>query len=267
MPFGHNDSPDIQQRKTSQTPTDNETEIIMLMDSNSKFIEFRKLWTLAGTKIKRCGNINELTNIINEDIVYTNLKYILINVGVNDIDNQSGTDVFNRLKQTIHYIKNKFENVKIILSEITPRRDQRDEDVLMCNRLLNEYARSIEYLVIARHSNLRDTEGSFLYDAKHIKKTCIARFASNLKRALCIAYNIEFHGKRYYKDTNIINSKQGHSSHQNRSSESNSMFPTQLPNHQYNRTRDQVTRSVDSTEAKFEVFKNELKQKLIAIFD
>ena len=44
--------------------TDVSRELIMYMDSNSRFLNFRKLWTPKGTKIKNCGNLNEVNLII-----------------------------------------------------------------------------------------------------------------------------------------------------------------------------------------------------------
>ena len=64
------------------------------MDSNSKHIDFRKLWTLRGSRHKPCGNLGELKMYVdNNDI--KSLKYVLINIGVNDIDVKSDEDVYN----------------------------------------------------------------------------------------------------------------------------------------------------------------------------
>ena len=47
--------------KTSQgNHMDTSTEIIMCIDSNRKHLDFRRLWTLKGTKVMPCGNIQEV---------------------------------------------------------------------------------------------------------------------------------------------------------------------------------------------------------------
>ena len=168
----------------------------MFLDSNAKYLDYRKLWTTKGTLFKRCGNPNEIDNIINGSVFYRNLKYILINVGVNDIDENSGVSVFNRIRETIENIQDKY-TVKIILGEITPRKDDKDDDVKTCNRIISEYAGDKPDIFVAYHSNLRDDNGSFLFDNKHIKNNCIARFAANLKIALRKAYNIN-PSKKYH---------------------------------------------------------------------
>ena len=152
----------------TNTTTDNETELVILMDSNSKFIDFRKLWTINKTKIKRCGNLDEITTAISANTKYTHLKYILISVGVNDIDESNGVAVFNKINQLIVSIQGKHPGIKIILSKITPRKDTRDSEVQICNRLIRDLAlTNTSSLYIARHDNLRDPQGSFLYDVKH----------------------------------------------------------------------------------------------------
>ena len=88
-------------RQRGNTVTDEVTELIMIMDSNSRFIDFRRLWTVNKTKTKRCGNLYEVNNFINQNTIYNNLKYIFINVGVNDIDDNSGTAVFNMINELL----------------------------------------------------------------------------------------------------------------------------------------------------------------------
>ena len=48
----------------------------------------------------------------------------------------------------------------------------------------------MEDISIAWNSNLRNPD--FFYDAKHMKDSCIARFAANIKRALNKAYDRQY---------------------------------------------------------------------------
>ena len=84
-----------------------------------------------------------------------------------------------------------YPNAKIIVSELTPRKDARDNEVIECNKPLVSYVKSKEYMYFAKQSNLRDPDYTFFDDAKHIKKTKIGRYASNLKIALRKAYGVE----------------------------------------------------------------------------
>ena len=128
-----------------------------------------------------------MKRFLDKSVDYPNLKYVCINVGVNDTDENSGVSVFNSLKETIENVRARF-NAKVIVSEITPRKRNRKSEVSSCNRLLNEYVKEKDYLFIARHENLQE----LLYDEKHVKETCIARYAANIKNALRKAYNRPF---------------------------------------------------------------------------
>ena len=68
--------------------------------------------------------------------------------------------------------------VKIILSEITLRRDGRNSQVTFCNKQLRKFASSTE-ISLARHSNLNSEE--FFDDAKHLCEEKIGSFALNIK--------------------------------------------------------------------------------------
>lgn len=165
---------------------DTTTEIVMCIDSNRKYLNFRKLWSLNGTKVKFCGNMREVDNTIDNMKAHSNLKYFFISVGCNDLDTKHGDLVFNSIKSIVDKLRGKFPGIKIILSEITPRMDDLDIQVRAVNTLLNQYVNSSDDLYLTFNSNMRDPD--FFYDNKHFKESCVARFAANIKRALNKAY-------------------------------------------------------------------------------
>ena len=162
------------------------------MDSNSRYIDFRKLWTLKTTDIQKKGTLKEVNKILDTK-VYTNLRYFFFSVGCNDVEYKSGVDVFIDIKKTAERIQSMYPDVKVIVSEVTPRMDSEDLDkeVKECNELLNDFVKQSENTFIVRNSNLRDRK-FFLDDGKHLKQNTIARFASNIKWALRRAYGIKW---------------------------------------------------------------------------
>ena len=133
------------------------------------------------------------------------LEGILIHTGVNDIDDMSGDQVCTKLFTIVNKIENKFPGIKIVVSEVTPRMDERDGEVITCNRLLNSYASGRENVFVAAHRNLRDER--FFRDAKHIKEDKIAKFAANLKRALqeALGANKQQHNRSLYSGFSTSN--------------------------------------------------------------
>ena len=118
------------------------------------------------------------------------LKYILLNVGVNDLDEKDHTVVFDEMQKLIVLVRTKYPGIKIIIGEATPRNDPRDEEVKNYNGLLNDYTRDNADITIAIHENLRDPTWSMYYDSKHIHGQKIAKFAANIIRALKVSYKI-----------------------------------------------------------------------------
>ena len=128
-----------------------------MMDSNNKFIEHRRLWTIKSAIFSQCVNLDEVERTLNEN-KYLNLKYILINVGINDIDEDNGTQVFNRISELVRLTKQKHGGIKIKLAEITPRKDDRNREGIKCNQLIKEFARTSNNIYITKHENLKDEE-------------------------------------------------------------------------------------------------------------
>ena len=155
------------QRREQKLSKTKDVEILFCMDSNRKYIDFRKLWTLKGSRRKPCGNIRELNKFIDNNDIHS-LKYILINVGVNDIDTRSGEEVYESLRETVEKLKTKYIGISIILGELTPRGDHRDAEGVKCNVLINQLAENDDQITVAHHFNLRDEEHTMFEDIKGI---------------------------------------------------------------------------------------------------
>ena len=46
----------------------------------------------------------------------------------------------------------KYGQPKIVIGELTPRMDDRDEEVIKCNQLIKEYTEANDRLFLAKHS-------------------------------------------------------------------------------------------------------------------
>ena len=125
---------------------------------------------------------------------------VAISTGVNDIDSKSGGEVFYMIKEITEIIWKKNTHMRIIFNEITPRNDERDEKVVICNKLVKDFSRTQDQLFLATQDNLRNGEWSLHVDAKHISTHGIAKFASNMKRAFREAVGFSVYPR------NIVNS-------------------------------------------------------------
>ena len=169
----------------------------MCMDSNEKYLDKRKLWDLDGTKYEKTYTLEQVSQSIDRDVNYKNLKYFLISVGCNDCDSKDAESVVEELKNIVTKLKSHYPFIKTIVSEITPRKDDRDEVVKEANVLINRFVKDSDNVYIVRNSNLRNRNYTFHEDNKHISSECIAKFAANIKHALRVAY-----GRKKYDPSN-----------------------------------------------------------------
>lgn len=175
------------------------TILLVCIDSNQKFLNRRKLWTLDETTYKSCETIHDVRQVVNDD-KFPDLKYIFIHTGTTDIERKSGRHVHDEFLDVISFIRQEYPTVKIILSQITPRTDERDNEVRACNCLIETNMSQLDYITVVNHDYLRNANGSYYYDEKHIHKNAIWRFAANIKRGLREAYGITFDGHKRKRD-------------------------------------------------------------------
>ena len=114
----------------------------------------------------------------------------MISCGVNNIDTNPGYVVADKILDIVKYIKQKYPDIKIILSEVTPRNDHLDGEVQRCNEILANSITGDSVIHFVKQQNLRDANWSMYHDVKHIKKNNIGKYAANLKYGLRAAYGI-----------------------------------------------------------------------------
>ena len=133
--------------QTGSQPIENKTgSIFIIMDSNRKFICFKKLLAeelsdqIASIITIPCGNINKARNILKSHTI-SNPSKILFHVGINDIDNEHPEDIKYKLKLLAEECKEKFK-CEVFLLCITSRKDQYRQDVEMINHNQNGLLRN-----------------------------------------------------------------------------------------------------------------------------
>ena len=148
--------------KINTTPVSQNTSnsrnqnIATLIDSNRKFIDFRELLsseTEDGGQIVviRCSNMRKAETLMNSAKI-TDPSKILIQIGVNDIDDKYPGDIANNLVSIAKKFQEKFK-CNVYLSDITPRNDHFQDHVQAVNQIL-AYKTSKSNILRVSHSNL-----------------------------------------------------------------------------------------------------------------
>ena len=131
-----------------------------------------------------------MKELIQNDTYIRRTKQVLVNVGVNDLDSNTAEEVFHQLRTVVEMLRIKYDNPIITLGEITPRAEDKDEEVIKCNDMIREFAATKDYIFVAKHSNLRTDDYRLFSDTKHVKRQSIPIFVSNLKKALRLAHGM-----------------------------------------------------------------------------
>ena len=112
------------------------SNIIVLMDSNRKFIDKNKLFPNEKTLILACPTIERGREIL-QQTKFVDQHTIIIHTGVNDLENCSPQEVSNKFCELLLSYKTTYPTVKIIASSITPRKDQLNTAVKRANELIH----------------------------------------------------------------------------------------------------------------------------------
>ena len=161
----------------------NNREIMILMDSNRKVIDFKRLWKSENSEVFAAPTLADAY----DTLVRSNnrgLSCIFLHCATNDMESKSTENILELFKRITDLIKNKFQAAKIILSEILIRNDHLDEMGSRINSHLNHIYRDDEKVLIIRHGNIRREGIRVLRDSKHLLPSISPLFASNIQRGL-----------------------------------------------------------------------------------
>ena len=191
-------SPRSQHPLTPKLSKEN-SKILFCLDSNRNILDFSKLWWTENVQYEKTGSIRSVSRVI--DRTSGPLHCILISVGCNDLDSKTPEEVECAMSTLLDKINLKFPNIRIILSQITPR-PSIDNDVHWANDLLANLVKDMGNVYFANQENLRDPEYRNLRDDRHLSTNVAPLFAANLKRGLRWAFDIpsKARGRPRYQD-------------------------------------------------------------------
>ena len=158
------------------------------MDSNSQIIQWDRFWVTEGINaFLPCSSLINLPEILQASPEIDAVKCVVVATGINDIDTQSAEEVLLQIQQNVNLLRERFHETKIVISEIPPRTDDRDEEVKKCNVLINGYVDDHDFLLVVNHAKLRTADGRNYRDAKHITNYASPLFVANIKRPMRMA--------------------------------------------------------------------------------
>ena len=169
----------------SSITKDIKSDVIILIDSNKKFLDKNKLFLKEKVYIVACPTIEKGYEILQQTKFIEN-HTIIIHTGVNNIETQSAEEVSGKFCELLSSFKTAYPTTKIIASGITPRKDKFNIAVRTANQLLRtelEKEELLKNISFIDNSNLDKEE--FLYNDKRLDKNSgVKILASNIKNSV-----------------------------------------------------------------------------------
>ena len=224
-PPKRNDMPQLDKsQKFTQDYQD--CDIVLLMDSNRRFIDTNRLFPGKKVLTIPCGSITAAFDII-DNPYFKGMDALFIHTGVNDVENDllDAKTIADHLTKVVLNAREKFPETKLFLSEVTPRSDSLNEKILKINSLLINCLFNISNLKLVIHSNLADQ--IYFYDDKHFNRyKGIPSLARNLQSCYFNRNQISTHSiiPRFAQRQNIFHNRVIHN--QNDMLRRNNIYPS-----------------------------------------
>ncbi|ROL48998.1 hypothetical protein DPX16_16613 [Anabarilius grahami] len=153
-----------------------EPEIALLIDSNGKFIDTKKLFPQHKAVKFWCPTTDKALELLTESQL-GRPSHIIIHTGTNDLRSQQDR-VSDSLRAVVEKARKTFPNSKIILSTLLQRKDFHPITINKINSSISRHCVLLPNVHLAHHPDL-DTD--CLYDHVHLYKNLVHIFAKRLK--------------------------------------------------------------------------------------
>ena len=152
-------------------------DIVILIDSNGKFIDTTKLSRDKQTRKIFCPTITAATKSITESAL-SRPSHIIIHVGTNDIEHSSVDCCSSQFQTLVEIASQKYPSSKILISSLLKRRDTTDHRRPELNSKLGLICAPFPNVHLVNNENI---PVDYLHDNKHLKRRKIGALVTNLK--------------------------------------------------------------------------------------
>lgn len=175
-----------------ETDPEQEVDLLLLTDSNGKFIKTDLLYPDAKTVHRKSYNLNQTQEILQENIKYRP-KQVLIHCGTNDLERKNANQVIDESINILKQIQENLPTTEIIYSSLLVRQDSLQNQVSEVNDAMEQFCK-ISKIKFIHNNNISNY--SLFYDYKHLNRRGFRSFARNLKSAIYGTSTKSINGKR-----------------------------------------------------------------------
>ncbi|XP_030609910.1 uncharacterized protein LOC115797469 [Archocentrus centrarchus] len=171
------DNHDLQTPSTSRAARQvQESEIIILIDSNGKFINEKKLFPKHEVNKINCPNTEKALELLTEEKLGSP-SHIIIHTGSSDLRKKQER-LSESLERVIEKASDTFPSSRVVMSALLPRRDLHFDTIHNINTKLEKACHKFKNVYFAKHPTLGF---SCLHDDVNLSKEKVPIFARTLK--------------------------------------------------------------------------------------
>lgn len=163
-------------KATNKTNNHRDAEIIILMDSNGKFLNEQQLFPNHEVVKLWCPNTDSAFTLLQKKTL-GNPSHIIVHTGTNDLRKQQER-VAESLRRVAEQATQTFPSSKIIISTILPRTDFHPQTIQQINAAISRGCGKMPNVHIAHHPTLHLDN---LHDHVHLQKGSVGILARKLK--------------------------------------------------------------------------------------
>ncbi|RXN28341.1 hypothetical protein ROHU_019352 [Labeo rohita] len=158
-------------------PPEPDPDVLLLMDSNGKFLDPKKLFPHQKVTAKRCSTTSHAHQIIRDFTGHPSC--IIIHTGTNDLHSLRNNTA-DAVRKMAKFTSKMFPESRIIIFTVLPRHDTPPHIIYNINAELSRGCSALPNVHLAHHHHIGLQH---LYDGLHLHKDGVCIFAKSLKDA------------------------------------------------------------------------------------
>ena len=109
--------------------------LLVLMDSNRRNIDFSQLFPEMNVNVVACGNMEYASRFVQNDQV-NHPDVVLVHLGTNDLKFLSPNELVDDMIKFVYLVEDTYPGASVRVSQIPPRRDENKKKVVPTNEML-----------------------------------------------------------------------------------------------------------------------------------
>ncbi|KAJ8372040.1 hypothetical protein AAFF_G00295520 [Aldrovandia affinis] len=146
-------------------PAKPEAQVVLLMDSNGKYLDTKRLFPGLITRAKRCRNTGQAMELLRQDTL-GNPQYIVVHTGTNDLHTLH-RETAEAMTKMAKRASREFPNSRVVISTLLPRTDTPPHVIHEINMEISRSCAALPNIHLAHHTNIGTWD---LHDRLHLNK-------------------------------------------------------------------------------------------------